>query len=497
MNEGPTILSASDLMLTFLSNMSGQDVRYISGSNPFAIKIDGEDAFIYIKNLSPAQLSNGNPDVWRIQLPTKDEFNSIKESSTLFILLGYDAENMVYTTWNPYWCKQRLNVGKSVSMYSRLSLQTRVSDSDHIEKMALNNDGDVVCIPAKQIYYYIKRIKDYYPEDTVFVAKGSSIQKRQQAESSSLYYFFVEHTLDTEFATFLRDGGMSDKSTKDYTRYARFLKENGYLNKYKEVFLQYTSFADYKKAFPEFLHKDEIAVIDKKWNGYIRATLNHYLRYIMSIDAITPAIKPVNEQSSTSTEATNKYVSGYQVDGFGKLTLLNDVVINTLYPYYKEEDYPDFEQMIQIAAEYYPTDLMDKMTPVDWIKLFRGTKWKRTKTKSERVAKSQDVAPRTRKPNLSLRVTETNGTVIQKETPLDTFVYMIENSCPELLVEINFGRPVISAEKFPDFPGSKRSQQQIKGGFYLSTNFNTVYKAKVLQTISDTFNLGWTIEVIE
>ena len=101
MNEGPTILSASDLMLTFLSNMSGQDVRYISGSNPFAIKIDGEDAFIYIKNLSPAQLSNGNPDVWRIQLPTKDEFNSIKESSTLFILLGYDAENMVYTTWNP------------------------------------------------------------------------------------------------------------------------------------------------------------------------------------------------------------------------------------------------------------------------------------------------------------------------------------------------------------------------------------------------------------
>lgn len=495
MSEGPTILSASDLMLTFLSNMSGQDVRYISGSNPFAIKIDGEEAFIFIKNLSPAQLSNGNPDVWRIQLPTKEEFDSIKESPALFLLLGYDADNMVYTTWNPYWCKQRLNVGKSVSMYSRLSLQTRVSDSGQIEKMALNNDGDVVCIPAKQLYSYIKRIKEFYPEDTVFVAKGSSIQKKQQAESSMLFRFFVEHTSDNEFASFLRDGGMSEKSIKDYTRYARFVNENGFLEKYKDVFLKYTSFADYKKAFPEFLHQEEIAVIDKKWNGYIRATLNHYLRYIMSIDTTQHSDVPVNKTPSHNSENENKCVAGYKVDDFGKLTVLNDVVINTLYPYYKDEDYPDYEQMIQIASGYYPSDLMEKMTPVDWIKLFKETKWRVVKAKPNKQAKA--VAPRTRKPNLSLRITEADGTVIQKETPLDTFIYMIENSYPDLLVEIDFGRPVISAEKFPDFPGSKRSQQQIKGGFYLSTNFDTQNKAKILQTISDTFDLGWTIEVID
>lgn len=151
MNEGPTILSSSDLVLTFLSNVNGQDVRYINGNNPFTIKIDGEDAFIFIKNLSPARLSNNNPDIWRIQLPMKDEFERIKMSATLFLLFGYDAENRVYTTWNPYWCKQRLNVGKSVSLYSRLSLQKRVAESGNIEKLELNNDGDVVCIPANQI----------------------------------------------------------------------------------------------------------------------------------------------------------------------------------------------------------------------------------------------------------------------------------------------------------------------------------------------------------
>ena len=133
MSEGTNLMSASDLMLTFLSHTSAHDVKYIGGLNPFTIRVDGEETYIYIKNLSPAQLSNNNPDIWRIQLPVRDDFDRIKESESLFVLLGYDKENDVYTTWNPYWCKQRLNVGKSVSLYSRLSLQKRVHKTGEIE----------------------------------------------------------------------------------------------------------------------------------------------------------------------------------------------------------------------------------------------------------------------------------------------------------------------------------------------------------------------------
>jgi hypothetical protein len=167
MPEGSNIMSASDLMLTFLSHTSANDVKYIGGLNPFTIKVDGEEVFIYIKNLSPAQLSNNNPDIWRILLPMRDDFEKIKESSSPFILLGYDKDNDVYTTWNPYWCKQRLNVGKSVSLYSRLSLQQRVHENDKIEQLPLNNDGDVVCLPGNKIYEYIKNFKTYYPDETL------------------------------------------------------------------------------------------------------------------------------------------------------------------------------------------------------------------------------------------------------------------------------------------------------------------------------------------
>ena len=499
MNEGPTILSSSDLVLTFLSNVNGQDVRYINGNNPFTIKIDGEDAFIFIKNLSPARLSNNNPDIWRIQLPMKDEFERIKKSATLFLLFGYDAENRVYTTWNPYWCKQRLNVGKSVSLYSRLSLQKRVAESGNIEKLELNNDGDVVCIPASQIYKYIKTIKEYYPEETIFIAKGSSIQKRIQDMSVALFQAFLDNMSSNEFSNFLRDGGMSKKSIGDYSRYIKFVKESGYIEKYKANFLKYNSLDAYKDAIREFIHKDGIAEIDKKWHGYIRAALNHYHRYLMTIKQNIQTMVPVPEATqpdlfSTTPEET---INEYKIDGYGKLTELHESVINILYPYIKDEEYPDYETMIDIANEKYPDSITEVMTPVDWIKLFDNTKWRVIKDKSSHSKKESTGKTRTRRPNLGIKVTESDGTVIQKNTPLETYVFMIEKSFPDLIEEIDFGRPVISKEKFPDFPGSKRSQQQIAGGFFLSTNFNARDKARILQKISDELDLGWNIELTE
>lgn len=159
----------------FLAKLALKTYR---GINPFYIEVDQQGIFVYIKNLSPARLSNNNPDIWRIQLPVKEEFWGIKNSDALFFLFGYDSDNKVYTTWNPYWCKQRLNIGKSVSLYSRLSLQQRVHQGGMIEQMELNNEGLVVCLPEDKVYLYIKSYKDYFPEETLFVAKGSRIQKR-------------------------------------------------------------------------------------------------------------------------------------------------------------------------------------------------------------------------------------------------------------------------------------------------------------------------------
>jgi len=493
MKDYHSLKSASELMLTFLSNVSEYDVKFISGLNPFSIKVDGEEVIIYIKNLSPAQLSNNNPDIWRIQLPMKDEFEKIKVTDSLFFLFGYDSENMVYTTWNPYWCKQRLNVGKSVSLYSRLSLQQRVHKNGSIEQMELNNDGTVICMPGDKVYEYLKTFKNYYPEETTFVAKGSSIQKRQQEAKPAENLFRIFTTLDncSKFASHMEGKGVSKKSIRDYVRYVRFVNENGYVEKYRNIFLNCSSFEDYRQAILDFVHTDDLAPLEKKWGNYIRASLNHYLRFLLE-----EFPDMTQENTLFGFEAQEKEIP-YETDNFGKLLSLNSFIIAKLYPIFKDDDYPDFELMIKIAEDYYPQAVISKMTAADWISLFRKTSWKKSSGKSSSVQDSEVKEQKTRKPAKRIRVIYPDNHVVQEQSAAKTFVKVIEDNYPDLISEMDLGCLLISKKRLPDFPNCKRNQHYIDAGYYVSTNFSAAGMAKILEHISDELELGFKIELME
>lgn len=187
---------SSALIFTFLEDVRRHRINSVSGLNPMLINVDGELIYIYIKNLSPAYMSNENEDIWRIQLPKRPDFEQIKESKRLFVLLGYDHIRRVYTSWDPYKCKPRLNQAESCSMYSRLSLQIRVASNQRIEKVSLQNDDEVICIPASQIAVYLKNVRSYFPEilnteptnrTTVLYTQDeeSSLETLELAESST------------------------------------------------------------------------------------------------------------------------------------------------------------------------------------------------------------------------------------------------------------------------------------------------------------------------
>ena len=73
---------------------------------------------------------------------------------------------------------------------------------------------------------------------------------------------------------------------------------------------------------------------------------------------------------------------------------------------------------------------------------------------------------------------------------------VIETNYPDLIMEIDFHRDVVSREKFPDFPGSKRSQQYIESGYWVNTNLSLPSKVEILQKISDELGLGLTVEIV-
>ncbi len=158
----------------------GKPASFEGGPNPFVLTYKGEKYNVYIKNLTPAQLANNNPNVWRLQLPKRVVFDKIKSSSYLFLLLGYDGDRQVFATWNPYWAKQRLNVGSSVSLYSRLSCQEKVSKSGEFIVKELNKQGIVVIFPINRLAEYIERIKEFFPEETTYVPIGSSLRNKEK-----------------------------------------------------------------------------------------------------------------------------------------------------------------------------------------------------------------------------------------------------------------------------------------------------------------------------
>ena len=378
--------SSSSLNFSFLYNVRKYNIRGIRGVNPALIDVDGQQMYVYIKNLSPAQLSNDNDDVWRIQLPKRDEFDVIKQSDKMFLLLGYDYINKVYTTWNPYWCKQRLNVAESCSMYSRLSLQKRVFRTQKIERLSLQNDGDVVCIPQSLLGLYIKNIKEYYPEESVYVAKNSSIQKRMQEERSQysdeaeeLFSQFLCLFNIEKFRRFLVNRGFQQGTVSNYSTRMCFIMEGGFIQNHKDLFLECSNLYDYKNAIKKFCNLPDIQVYEERWHNAIHASLVQYLLFLENQlyagNGDENVMIPVRDSKRIST--IKKDAPAFKIDEFGKLIKLDSVIVDKLVPLVRDVDYPDWSDIIKQVKESYPEVITDKMTPLDWMTLFENTTWRR------------------------------------------------------------------------------------------------------------------------
>lgn len=431
--------------------------------NPAQINVSGNRMYVYIKNLSPAQLSNDNPDIWRIQLPKRYDFETIKKSGKMFILLGYDYIRRVYTTWNPYWCKQRLNVAESCSMYSRLSLQKRVAMTQKIEKFQLQNDGDVVCIPATLIANYLKNIKKYYPEESKYVAIGSSLQKKYQEELQSqtdssvltpqtLFDRFIG-CYDTDgFRDFLEGRGFQRGTITNYINRLIFVFEKGLLQNHRDIFLECANLSEYRRAINRFCWQPDLMHYEEMWHRAIQASLKQYLLFVEGCIYGTHNIQvrltkeqremgdedKLNEAThETQTKETNLFSNppSFELDEFGKLKKLDDTIIEQLLPLIKDVDYPDWEEVIKEVKAYYPNEATAKMNPADWMKLFDETKWRKrrgrktTMTTLDRIKSSEQRESNSIRSQLTIEPTNEDyriDTVNEEFSEFDTPSHQID-----------------------------------------------------------------------
>ena len=118
-------------------------------------------------------------------------------------------------------------------------------------------------------------------------------------------------------------------------------------------------------------------------------------------------------------------------------------------------------------------------------------------TEEETQLESTDFKKKQRSKQQTIRVEFPDGRVLQNSNATITYLEVIKNSFPDLIIGMEFTSPVISRERIPDFPNHPRAQTLIDGGFYVSTNFSSKDKVAILKKISDELDLGLNITLVD
>lgn len=304
-------ISRYSLQQIFIESLGDCDsFKIIDGLNPFHVMLNGKELYIYIKNLSPAYFSN--PDVWRVQLPKKDEFETIKNGPIDFVLLGYDADNDVYTIWHPKWAKQRLNNGESVSFYSRLSLQEEAASTQAIKRFSLNNEGEVIAFPREHIEFLLSNLKTFFQDESNYVAMGS----KRRPEANDAYKTFCDLKNIDLFASHMANDGYSAVTISNYCRAIRDLIKDGYIMRYRRIFLSCDRLSEYTNVITEFCNQPEICERNVKWHNTLSAALRAYIGILVKHQS-NESHSPVITSNINTLNYLDVLISKDIYDGFG------------------------------------------------------------------------------------------------------------------------------------------------------------------------------------
>lgn len=461
------------------------------GDNPFLISLGGNKYWIYITNLCPAHLKN--PDVWRVELPLINIPNNCKSSPYPLILMGYDDENDVCSTWSPDTVKDKLNDEENCCFYSRLSLQQEVSESQEILSLKLDEDNKVVCFPRSMCLTIINEIKSHFSDDS----KDNSSEESDLTNiaKSSFLDFIDINNIGAYCKYLITKNGYSEKTAYNYSQAIKRFITKGVFENYKSIFLKYESLVDYKKAFDEFFTIREVKESNDKSNKIHSNALRQYICFLCDKSNLIEdnQIAESPEKYIPQTQDENINWEEKYTDNSGKLTKISNPKLLELLRPVLDTQFPSSFDALKIIQDFYGDKYnQETMEFKDWLALIKNIDWNQSFQSDVPSRKFSGVSSQGSK-EYSLKVTYPDGTVLNNRNSTTTFLYVIENSFPDLIKEMNImvnGVNLISKTQI------KSRQKQISSGFFVDVNYKTVKKAEILRKISEELDLGLQIDLI-
>ena len=459
--------------------------------NPGHIMFNGEEYYVYIKNLSPAYFEN--PDVWRAQMTGIDALKEIKESNATFVLLGFDSDNDVYATWNPTKVKQRIGTASSPSLYSRLSLQQEVSKTGEIRSMTLNNDLQVLVFPLGSLVDVFSSLNEFFPDTSDYVAMGS----KRRVDANMAYKKLTNmHQLD-DFAKYLISIGISSSDISQMCRSVKSIISSGVISWYRKIFLAHDSISEYKEAAEELFSLQSVR--DLGWDDSYRVPFLSYIDFLQkkhfpsTFENVTDKNEDITEYQEIEVETSDEernWESDYE-DEYGNLVkLMNPELLKQLRPYLDKE-YPSLPPAYNIIEDFYH-NRYPKMQMKDWGRLIKEIDWSRC---NEDGIIPEEVKASKRKTHI-LRVVFPDGRVVEDKNVSTTYCEFIKEVGAEKISILGIshaGVNIVSKEldsKYANY------QRYIGDGWYVMTNSSTPIKYQDLQKIIEEYGLDISVSLV-
>ena len=339
-----------ETLLALMREVLDQSVEfsYINGNQPFFMSFQNKKYYVYVKNISSAYFSDRDKTT-RAQLPIKQEFNSIKSSPYPFIFLGYDGLNDVFVCWNYHIAKERLNIGKSVSFYSRTFFQSEVKEGEFIRKKLKNGDLPVL-FKRSDLIEFFKKIETFFPNYSKSKLEyNSEIGDYNYEEKFKCYLFEIKK--------------LSEKSIKNYTNALKGRISDG-LRKYFIPSLNSVYYIDSKLVLVKLNIKlfeiEEYKNLNTIGKNMYSCAFDNYIEFITNLNK--------NEVENVQSEV-NDVKENYCING--KLLKVYDLkLINQIQPYILSNR---LLSAAQILGNYYQNQYPN-MELSDWINLVRSMK---------------------------------------------------------------------------------------------------------------------------
>lgn len=321
------------------------EFRYIVGLQPFFMSFQDKEYYIYVKNISSAYFSDRDKTT-RAQLPIKPEFDSIKSSPNPFIFLGYDGLHDVFVCWNYHVAKERLNVGKSVSFYSRIFFQSEVQEGSFVRRKLKNGDIPVLFKRSSLIDFF-KNI------DTFFAPV--ILQKNNFIDAIGNYNY------EERFKIYLKENKkLSDKSIKNYSNALKSKISKG-LKKYFIPSLQsiyyIANILILEELHIQIFTKEEYKLLNATGKNMYSCAFDNYISFIKSLSNYG-----IIENPSIVNEIKAEYFKNDKLLKIDNLDLLNEIE-----PYINSKRILSAAQMV---GDFYQNKYPN-MELSDWINLVR------------------------------------------------------------------------------------------------------------------------------